>query len=84
VAKKGILGSNGSSAYEKTFLGIAITVAAVWAIATLVQVAFPSHVVPLSVNAIMGTVATSFFGGAFVAGRRRREAAKNATEEDPK
>lgn len=58
------------SAYERTFLGIAVTVTVVWAVATLVQVAFPAHVVPLTVNATMGIVATGFFGGALVAGRR--------------
>lgn len=77
MAKRGFLGGETSSAYERTFLGIAVTVAAVWAIATLVQVAFPSHVVPLSVNAIMGTVSASFFGGAALAGRRRRESEKS-------
>lgn len=60
----------GGSAYERTFLGIAVTVTVVWAVATLVQVAFPAHVVPLTVNATMGIVATGFFGGALVAGRR--------------
>lgn len=58
------------SAYERTFLGIAITVTVVWAVATLVQVAFPGHVVPLGVNAAMGAVATAFFGGAIAAGRK--------------
>jgi hypothetical protein len=76
VAKRGLFG-DGVSAYERTLLGIALTVTAVWAIATLVQVAYPRHVVPLSVNAIMGTVATSFFSGAFLAGRRRRSEEKN-------
>jgi hypothetical protein len=72
VQRKGFFG-NGISAFERTFLGIAITVTVVWAVATLVQVAFPRHIVPFSVNAIMGTVATSFFSGAFLAGRKRRE-----------
>lgn len=63
-----------SSAYERTFLGIAITVVVVWTIATLVQVAFPNHVVPVSVNVVMGTVATAFFGGALLSSRRAAEA----------
>lgn len=61
---------NSGSAYERTFLGIAITVALVWTIATIVQVIFPRHAVPVSVNAIMGIVATSFFGGAVFQSRR--------------
>lgn len=58
------------SAYERTFLGIAITVTAVWAVATLFQVVSPSHVVPNTVNYVMGIVATGFFGGALIAGRK--------------
>lgn len=64
------MAKGGGSAYERTFLGIAITVTFVWAVATLVQVIFPAHVVPTSINLVMGTVATGFFGGALVSSRR--------------
>lgn len=59
-----------SSAYERTCLGIAITVTAVWAIATLVQIVAPSHPVPVTVSATMGIVATGFFSGAYFWSRR--------------
>lgn len=59
------------SAYERVFLGIAITVTVVWAIATLVQVVSPTHQVPTYANLVMMTVAGSFFGGAVIAGRKR-------------
>lgn len=67
-----MIGRGPDSAYERTFLGIAILVAVLWAAATAIQVAFPSHVVPESLNIIMGTVATAFFGGALVSSSRRR------------
>lgn len=60
-----------SGAQEKVYLGIAVTVTAVWVIATLVQVAFPERVVPTYVNIIMVTVAAAFFGAHGVKSARR-------------
>lgn len=57
-------------AYERVFLAIAIVVTVVWAMATLVQVAYPAHPVPQYANLVMMIVAGSFFGGAVVVGRR--------------
>jgi hypothetical protein len=59
-----------SAAHERVFLGIAITVTVVWAVATLVQVIDPKHQVPTYANLVMMTVAGSFFGGAVWAGRK--------------
>jgi MFS-type transporter involved in bile tolerance (Atg22 family) len=58
------------SAYERVFLGIAITVTIVWSVATLVQIAFPTRVVPEYANFIMMTVAGGFFGGAVLSSKR--------------
>lgn len=62
------------TAYEKVFLGIAITVTIVWAIATVVQVVDPSRDVPEYANLVMMTVAGSFFGGAVVTARKKKPA----------
>jgi hypothetical protein len=59
-----------SAAREKVLLGIGCAVTAVWAVAVLVQVIFPSHVVPYEVHGIMLVIASGFFGSAAVAGRR--------------
>lgn len=60
-------------AYEKVFLGIAITVTAVWTVANLVQVILPNRPVPSYVNIVMMAVATSFFGGAVISSRRGKQ-----------
>ena len=74
---------NGSSAYERVFLGIAVTVTAVWSLATIVQVISPAHPVPETANLTMGTVAAAFFGGALISSRRRNvEAILEEEEED--
>lgn len=62
--------SKRSTAHERVYLGIAVTVTAVWAIATLVQVVFPERVVPSYANVIMGIVAAAFFGASVVKSRR--------------
>lgn len=59
-----------STAHERVYLGIAVTVTAVWTVATLVQVAFPERVVPGYANVIMGIVAAAFFGASVVQSRR--------------
>ena len=56
---------------EKVLRGIAVTVTAVWVLATLVQVADPSRQVPTTVNAIMGLVVTALFGASAIRGSRR-------------
>lgn len=73
------------TAYERTFLGIAILVACVWAIANLVQIALPDHAVPQSVNVVMMAVAGAFFGGAVVSGRKgsKPQALNGDDPEDP-
>jgi hypothetical protein len=60
-----------SRGYERTLLGIAVTITAVWALATIVQVFIPSRVVPSYANLLMMTVAGAFFGGAMLASKRR-------------
>lgn len=49
--------------HEFVLLGMAVLIAIVWAIATLVQVVFPGHVVPTEVHFVMMSVAAFFFGG---------------------
>lgn len=49
---------------------VGCTVTGVWAVAVLVQVFSPAHVVPTEVHAIMLTVAAGFFGGAALAAKR--------------
>jgi uncharacterized membrane protein len=49
--------------HEYVLLGVAVLIAVVWATATLVQVAFPSHQVPTEVHFVMMSVAAFFFGG---------------------
>jgi uncharacterized membrane protein len=52
-------------------LGIAVLIAIVWAIATMVQVIFPSRVVPTEVHFVMMSVAAFFFGGSVFAAWKR-------------
>jgi hypothetical protein len=49
--------------HELVLLGMAVLIAIVWAVATLVQVIFPSHQVPTEVHFVMMSVAAFFFGG---------------------
>lgn len=49
--------------HELVLLGLAVLIALVWAIATMVQVIFPSHAVPTEVHFVMMSVAAFFFGG---------------------
>lgn len=69
-----------SSAYERTCLGIAITVAAIWAIATIVQIIDPRRPVPVTVSATMGIVTTGFFSGAIYWARRNGTRAAASTD----
>ncbi len=54
----------GRGPQETVVLGIAVTVCAVWTIASLVQLAFPDRTVPTYVNIIMAAVVGSLFGAA--------------------
>lgn len=56
---------------EKVLRGIAVTVTAVWVLATLVQLADPARQVPGTVNVIMGMVVSALFGAAAIRGHRR-------------
>lgn len=55
---------------ERVLLAIGCVITVVWAIATLVQVAYPSHVVSGQVHLVMLTVAAGFFGGAAIQARK--------------
>ena len=59
------------TARDRVLRGIAITVTAVWVVATVVQVIDPSRQVPPTVNVIMGMVVSALFGAAAVSSRRR-------------
>lgn len=59
------------AARERVLRGIAITVTAVWVIATVVQVIDPSRQVPSTVNVIMGMVVSALFGAAAISHTRR-------------
>lgn len=65
--------SERGSVRERVLLGIGCTVTAVWVIAVLVQVIFPTHVVPQAVHGIMFVIASSFFGSAAWAARRNEK-----------
>lgn len=56
---------------EKVLRGIAVTVTAVWVLATLVQVIDPSRQVPNTVNVVMGMVVSALFGAAAVSASRK-------------
>lgn len=68
--------------YERVFLGIAIIVTLIWAVATVVQIAYPNRVVPEYANLVMMTVAGSFFGGAVLTSRANRRAG-DSNGDDP-
>lgn len=56
---------------EQVLRGIAVTVTAVWVLATLVQIADPARQVPATVNVIMGMVVSALFGAAAISSGRR-------------
>lgn len=72
----------GLTPYERVFLGIAISVTALWVIATVVQLIAPSRTVPEYVNVVMMTVAGSFFGGAVLTSRAKNRAT-DPNRDDP-
>lgn len=63
-----------SQAYERVFLAIAVAVSAVWLTAQVVQILYPSHESPSSLNTVMVSVAATFFSGSVIstAVRKRR------------
>lgn len=75
--------ASGLTPYERVFLGIAVTVTIVWAIATAVQIITPSRPVPEYANLVMMTVAGSFFGGAVITSRGRKRKNGQDGDDDP-
>jgi hypothetical protein len=65
---------------ETVVLGIAVTVTAVWVIATLVQVLDPAREVPAAVNGIMGAVVSVLIGTSVASAARR--GGKNGNGDD--
>ncbi len=59
------------AAKDRVLRGIALTVTAVWVVATLVQVVDPTRQVPNTVNVIMGMVVSALFGAAAISHSRR-------------
>lgn len=55
---------------EAILLGLGCVIVGVWVIGVLVQVAFPSHVLPTEVHGIAFVVASALFGGAALAARK--------------
>ena len=51
---------------ERLLRGIAVTVLAVWVLATLVQLVDPTRQVPGTVNAITGLVVSALFGASVI------------------
>ena len=51
---------------ERLLRGIAVTVLAVWVLATLVQLVDPARQVPGTVNAITGLVVSALFGASVI------------------
>jgi hypothetical protein len=66
---------------EKVLRGIAVTVTAVWVVATVVQVIDPTRQVPSTVNVIMGMVVSALFGAAAISGTRRNGGRGNGDED---
>jgi uncharacterized membrane-anchored protein len=56
---------------ERVLRGIAVTVTAVWVVATVVQVIDPSRQVPSTVNVVMGMIVSALFGAAAVTASRK-------------
>lgn len=57
---------------DKVFVGIAVTVMAVWTFATLVNVIDPSRAIPTYVNLLAAAVVGSVVGGGVTAIAKRR------------
>lgn len=55
---------------ERVLLTLGCIIGGVWAIAVLVQVAFPNHVVPTEVHAVMLVLVPLLFGSAAWQARR--------------
>jgi len=66
-----VVAASRDTARDRVLRGIAITVTAVWVVATVVQVIDPARQVPPTVNVIMGMVVSALFGAAAVSSRRR-------------
>lgn len=64
---------------ERILLAIACVITTVWAVATVVQVAFPDRVVPEYANLAMMVVAGSFFTGSVAAARQSNKRNGSAT-----
>lgn len=62
---------------EGVLLALGCFITVVWATATLVQVVFPTHLVPTEVHLVMLTVAGSFFGGAALESRKKAKNGQN-------
>lgn len=58
--------------YDRVLLFIACLVAILWGVTVIVQVIFPDHPIPGSVNSVMIIVATGFFGGSVISNVRRK------------
>lgn len=72
----------GQGPRETVLLGIAVIVAAVWTIASLVQVADPGRQVPTYVNLTMAAVVGFFFGAGAIQSRRKRNGNGNGGGEE--
>ena len=66
------MASSKDTARDRVLRGIAVTVTAVWVIATVVQVVDPTRQVPSTVNVIMGMVVSALFGAAAISSHTRR------------
>lgn len=60
---------NNRPTYDRVFFGLAVFIATIWGIATVIQLIFPSRVVPPTINYLMIAVAGAFFGGHLVTRR---------------
>ena len=67
-----------SAAWERVLLGIGCAVTVVWVFAVIVQVIFPSHVVPTEVHGIMFVIASGFFGSAAWQARKAEKGGADA------
>lgn len=67
---------------ERILRGIAVTVTAVWVLATIVQVIDPTRQVPSTVNVVMGMVVSALFGAAAVSATRRNGNGGNERKDD--
>lgn len=60
---------NGRRTYDRVFFGLAVFIATMWGIGTVIQWIFPSRAVPPTLNYLMIAVAGAFFGGHLVTRR---------------